>query len=556
MDWTPNLDPAGESAGDEVPCMELMQLALPDLVDQPLRRASRSSEPIPLRSRMWIPIETSAAEARMQESGLRSLPLDEAPLVHGIWVNELDLAEVEEYEALIPAMDTPMPNPCLRLGKQAPLQPELVTGARTAIAEYDPYPIAAQPAKPKADFLVRVLSPAASSRQFPIEPRKKAVSGGSGSFWVPRQTESGPVPPPTARPAMASGAAPGGRSPEPPAARPKQAPMVPLHWEVSPKSSSKTSKATADSGIAAAAFSKSPLQPTSRLGPMSLSERWTGGPMMAMGRGLAAPALAPVARFWRHAPQDLRLLAMLVPLLVILVLRPSFPKVTIGRSKSASELSTVMTREWHNVKHTISSRAGVDLADDFRAGLDNWSSRGDATATWSYDRTGFVQPGPLALFQPSMGLSDYDLELLTQIDRKALGMAVRAADFDRYQAVKLSILKAGPIPTVALIHYPVINGKEGVHTQVLVPFDLRSDTLYHIRIVARGEDFTVHIQDKLVAFWSDNRFRSGGVGLFCSKGEDARVRWIEVMHQYDALGRLCAYLAPYGMQTSNGSWTQ
>jgi hypothetical protein len=28
---------------------------------------------------------------------------------------------------------------------------------------------------------------------------------------------------------------------------------------------------------------------------------------------------------------------------------------------------------------------------------------------------------------------------------------------------------------------------------------------------------------------------------------------VEVSHQYDALGRLCAYLAPYGIEGRNGN---
>jgi hypothetical protein len=31
------------------------------------------------------------------------------------------------------------------------------------------------------------------------------------------------------------------------------------------------------------------------------------------------------------------------------------------------------------------------------------------------------------------------------------------------------------------------------------------------------------------------------------------VRWLEVSHQYDTLGRLCAYLAPYGFEGRNGN---
>ena len=61
-----------------------------------------------------------------------------------------------------------------------------------------------------------------------------------------------------------------------------------------------------------------------------------------------------------------------------------------------------------------------------------------------------------------------------------------------------------------------------------------------------GNDFTIMAQGKVVDFFSDATFQRGGVGLFCGRGEAARVRWVEVSHQHDALGRFCAYLAPLG----------
>jgi hypothetical protein len=70
----------------------------------------------------------------------------------------------------------------------------------------------------------------------------------------------------------------------------------------------------------------------------------------------------------------------------------------------------------------------------------------------------------------------------------------------------------------------------------------------------RGSDFTIMAQGQLVDFWTDSRLTRGGVGFFCSRGEKARVRWVEVSHQYDALGRLCAYLAPYGFEGRNGNF--
>jgi hypothetical protein len=54
--------------------------------------------------------------------------------------------------------------------------------------------------------------------------------------------------------------------------------------------------------------------------------------------------------------------------------------------------------------------------------------------------------------------------------------------------------------------------------------------------------------------WSDSRLKHGGIGFFNARGEDSRVRWVQVTHQYDMLGRLCAYLAPYNIPSSSGSF--
>ncbi len=48
----------------------------------------------------------------------------------------------------------------------------------------------------------------------------------------------------------------------------------------------------------------------------------------------------------------------------------------------------------------------------------------------------------------------------------------------------------------------------------------------------------------------------GGIGFFSARGEESRVRWVQVTHQYDMLGRLCAYLAPYNIPAGDGSSQQ
>ncbi len=265
------------------------------------------------------------------------------------------------------------------------------------------------------------------------------------------------------------------------------------------------------------------------------------------------------SRLWRVAPRDLKMLAFAIPALLALAFHRELPKVRVA----APQVSTAVFRNsLHNAVNTqltsvqkaVMDRAGVALDDDFRSGLDDWGSKGDATAIWSFDATGFVQPGPLALYRPSMNLGDYELQFLGMIDKKALSWVVRAADWDNYYVVKLEVLKPGPRTTLGLTRYAVINGIPERRVDTPVPIEAQPDTLYRVGVEVEGENFSVTIQGQMIDSWSEPRLMHGGVGFFTSAGEGSRVRWIAVRHQYDMLGRLCAYLAPYEIPTTDGSW--
>jgi hypothetical protein len=257
---------------------------------------------------------------------------------------------------------------------------------------------------------------------------------------------------------------------------------------------------------------------------------------------------------WHGAPRDLKLITVALPLFAALAVTGSFSKVPIKTVAPApvAQMQKVVNEQWKNLNQTISNRAAISYADDFRSGLDAWESHSNLTTSWSYDAVGFVRPGPLAVFKPTLDLVDYRFEFLGEIDQKAMGWVVRAEDLNNYYAMKLVVVKPGPLPLVDLVRYAVINGKEGPHVRKPLPMTVRTDMLYRILVDARGGDFTVMVQGQVVDFWTDHRLQHGGVGFFASRGERARLRWVEVSHQYDALGRVCAYLAPYGIEGRNG----
>jgi hypothetical protein len=259
---------------------------------------------------------------------------------------------------------------------------------------------------------------------------------------------------------------------------------------------------------------------------------------------------------WHGAPRDLKLVTVVVPILAALAVTGSFPKVPMNAVAPAqmAQVQKVVNQHWKNLNQTISNRAAISYADDFRSGLDAWDSRSNLTTSWSYDVAGFVRPGPLAIFKPTLDLVDYRFEFLGEIDQKAMGWVVRAENLNNYYAMKFVVVKPGPLPLIDMVRYAVINGKEGPRVHKPLPMTVRPDMLYRVLVDVRGGDFTVMAQGQVVDFWTDHRLQHGGVGFFANRGERARLRWVEVSHQYDALGRVCAYLAPYGIEGRNGTF--
>jgi len=262
--------------------------------------------------------------------------------------------------------------------------------------------------------------------------------------------------------------------------------------------------------------------------------------------------------FWAHAPRDLKLLAVAIPVLLALALHPSLPKVRVTAPAAPGQIGTGVERslraQFVNVKQTVAERAGVALSEDSRSGLDEWQVRGDRATAWSFDANGFVRPASLALYKPSVGLADYEMQFLGLIDKKAMSWVARARDFDNYYVMKLVVVKPGPLPTIGITRYAVINGKAQQRVDTLAPIEARPDMLYRVSLDVHDDTYLLAVQGKIVDSWSEPRLKRGGIGFFSPRGEESRLRWVQVTHQYDMLGRLCAYLAPYNIPNTNGSW--
>jgi hypothetical protein len=140
------------------------------------------------------------------------------------------------------------------------------------------------------------------------------------------------------------------------------------------------------------------------------------------------------------------------------------------------------------------------------------------------------------------------MEFLGQIERRSLNWIFRAKDLENYYAMRIVITKGGPLPSASLVRYAVVGGKERGHLTLPLPMSIRPDTVYRVRMDVRGNQFTTYVQGQVVDNFEDGRLTEGGVGFWSPRGDRSLLRWVEVMHQYDYLGRLCALLAPYPLQ--------
>lgn len=198
---------------------------------------------------------------------------------------------------------------------------------------------------------------------------------------------------------------------------------------------------------------------------------------------------------------------------------------------------------WTSVRRAISSRAAIEFEDDFRSGLSAWEGTGESSRSWAYDRNGFLHPGKLMLWRPSLGLRNYNLEFTIQMSRGGVSWVVRAANLRSYYATKINVWQSGPLPRVSITHFAVFNGKRGPVTTLPVPLNVRNQTMYKVQMSVNGNNFWTAVDGQILDSWSDDRLQSGGVGFFSENGDTALLRSVRVADRDDWTGRLCAYLS-------------
>ncbi len=191
------------------------------------------------------------------------------------------------------------------------------------------------------------------------------------------------------------------------------------------------------------------------------------------------------------------------------------------------------------LRDLMPARPPIHLKEDFRGSMDNWLGAPLSAALarspnlselgWSFDN-GMVRPGRLRIWQPSIDLSDYKMEFEGTIEKKAMSWTYRSVNLDNFYASKIVVRRPGPIPTLEIVRYAMLDGKEGARSRLPLPMNVMgaNASLYHVEMKVRGGQFTTFLNGQIIDTWSDSRLKKGGVGFFAESGEVAAIHWVNV----------------------------
>jgi hypothetical protein len=147
---------------------------------------------------------------------------------------------------------------------------------------------------------------------------------------------------------------------------------------------------------------------------------------------------------------------------------------------------------------------------------------------WASDATGSRRGRQITLYRPSLGLSDYRMEFIGEIQRNSLGWVFRAVDSKNYYVMKLEVIRPGALPTVGLTRFAVIKGIEKSHIQRMLPMVSRTGEPFRVRLDVTGSEFTVYVQGQVVDYWMDDKLKRGGIGFLNERDNVAQVRSIQI----------------------------
>jgi hypothetical protein len=133
-----------------------------------------------------------------------------------------------------------------------------------------------------------------------------------------------------------------------------------------------------------------------------------------------------------------------------------------------------------------------------------------------------------------------------------MGWAVRASDTQNYYGMKFKVMEPGLRTVLAVVHYPVVGGRQGERVETPLSVMIHKLTPYHVAVDVKGNRVTTSIEGEEVDTWIDDRLKVGGVGFFSDAGESAHLYWMKISKNQDWLGRVCSYLSGNAGSTVTG----
>lgn len=191
------------------------------------------------------------------------------------------------------------------------------------------------------------------------------------------------------------------------------------------------------------------------------------------------------------------------------------------------------------LRDLMPARPPIHLKEDFRGTMDNWLGAPLSAAMarspnlrelgWNIDN-GLVRPGRLRIWQPSVDLADYKMEFEGSIEKKAMSWTYRSVNLDNFYASKIMIRRPGPVPTLEIVRYAMLDGKEGARMRLPLPMNIQSGNsgMFRVEMKVRGGQFTTFLNGQVIDTWTDAHLKKGGVGFFAEAGEVAAIHWVNV----------------------------
>jgi hypothetical protein len=190
------------------------------------------------------------------------------------------------------------------------------------------------------------------------------------------------------------------------------------------------------------------------------------------------------------------------------------PVPTISNLPDAPDLKPVPKRP----------KVAVHYEEQFAGGWDNWVG---GVNDWPVDVAG-VRTGSLAIFMPTLDLTDYELEFLGRIDAKTINWVVRATNLEQHILCTLTLREGNQLE---FSRSAVIGGvaEPPVVAETRVAGKKRSAVTIHTSV--SGDDFAVQVDGNAIDTWTEERLPSGGVGFMGTPEDRARLYWVKVSSQ-------------------------